>query len=71
MTTTQVRRLTPRECERLMGWPDDHTAHRIDHKTGAVIPQADSSRYRQCGNGMAAPVVEWIAHRINATEETP
>jgi DNA (cytosine-5)-methyltransferase 1 len=64
MTTTQVRRLTPRECERLMGWPDDHTAHRIDHKTGAVIPQADSSRYRQCGNGMAAPVVEWIAHRI-------
>lgn len=54
-----VRRLTPRECERLMGWPDDHTRWTAD---GKQIP--DSQRYRMCGNGVVAPVAEWIAHRI-------
>ena len=43
-------------------------AHRVDLKTGNVVAQADSSRYRQCGNGMASVVVEWIAHRIVAVE---
>jgi DNA (cytosine-5)-methyltransferase 1 len=59
-----VRRLTPRECERLMGWPDDHTRYRGT----PPVEQADSHRYKQCGNGMAAPVVTWIASRILATE---
>jgi DNA (cytosine-5)-methyltransferase 1 len=59
-----VRRLTPRECERLMGWPDDHTRYRTDPKTGEPGEQADSHRYKQCGNGMASPVVAWIARRI-------
>ena len=68
--TSTVRRLTPVECERLMGWPDGHTSHRVDFRTGRVVAQADSSRYRQCGNGMAAPVVEWIARRIVAVETT-
>jgi DNA (cytosine-5)-methyltransferase 1 len=68
-TTATVRRLTPRECERLMGWPDDWTRYRAT-PTGPV-EQADSHRYKQCGNGMAAPVVEWIARRIIATEDTP
>lgn len=54
-----VRRLTPRECERLMGWPDDHT--RWDRE-GNELP--DSARYRMCGNGVAAPVAEWIARRL-------
>lgn len=58
-----VRRLTPRECERLMGWPDDHTRYRLA-PDGTPVEQADSHRYKQCGNGMAAPVVEWIARRI-------
>ena len=58
-----VRRLTPRECERLMGWPDDHTRIRSNFQ-GDNIEQADSHRYKQCGNGMASPVVEWIARRI-------
>jgi DNA (cytosine-5)-methyltransferase 1 len=49
-----VRRLTPLECERLMGWPDDHTAG-----------QADSHRYKQCGNGVAAPVAQWVAQQLN------
>jgi DNA (cytosine-5)-methyltransferase 1 len=54
-----VRRLTPRECERLMGWPDDWTRYADD---GAEI--ADSHRYRMCGNGVVANVAEWIGRRI-------
>lgn len=48
-----VRRLTPKECERLQGFPDDWTAD-----------QADSNRYKQCGNAVAVPVVEWIITKI-------
>lgn len=54
-----VRRLTPRECERLMGWPDDHTRWT---DTGREI--ADSHRYRACGNGVVTPVAEWIGTHI-------
>jgi site-specific DNA-cytosine methylase len=50
---TMVRRLTPRECERLQGFPDDWTDG-----------QADSHRYKQMGNAVAVPVVEWIINRI-------
>jgi DNA (cytosine-5)-methyltransferase 1 len=57
--TMKVRKLTPVECERLMGWPDDHTRW---HKSGKE--QSDSSRYKQCGNGVAAPVAEWVADKI-------
>ena len=55
-----VRRLTPLECERLMGWPDNHTLHRADNKTAS-----DSNRYKQCGNGVVAPVAQWIAKHLN------
>ena len=48
-----VRRLTPLECERLMGWPDDWTAG-----------QSDTHRYKQCGNGVASPVATWIAQQL-------
>jgi site-specific DNA-cytosine methylase len=54
-----VRRLTPTECERLMGWPDDHTLYRSDGKTNS-----DSTRYKMCGNGVASPVAEWIGRYI-------
>jgi len=54
-----VRRLTPLECERLMGWPDGHTRYAAD---GREIP--DSHRYRLCGNGVVATVAEWIGHRL-------
>lgn len=59
-TATGVRRLSPRECERLMGWPDDHTQWAADGKQ-----IADTVRYRMCGNGVVAPVARWIAERIN------
>jgi DNA (cytosine-5)-methyltransferase 1 len=54
-----VRRLTPRECERLMGWPDDWTRWTAD---GQEIP--DSHRYRLCGNGVVSVVAEWLGHRL-------
>ena len=59
-----VRRLTPRECERLMGWPDDWTRWAAD---GSEV--ADSSRYRMCGNGVASPVAEWLGRCIVAAEQ--
>ena len=68
--STAVRRLTPRqrECERLQGFQDDWTAHRVDLKSGEVVAQADSARYRQMGNAVAVPVVEWIVGRIVAAD---
>ena len=59
--TMAVRRLTPLECERLMGWPDNHTLTKAD---GTI--QADTHRYKQCGNGVASPVAQWIAKHILA-----
>jgi DNA (cytosine-5)-methyltransferase 1 len=50
---TTVRRLTPKECERLQGFPDDWTAD-----------QADSNRYKQMGNAVTVPVAEWIMKRV-------
>ena len=54
-----VRRLTPIECERLMGWRDDWT---LFGDTGKKI--ADSSRYQMCGNGVASPVAKWVAEQV-------
>ena len=60
---TPLRRLTPVECERLMGWPDDWTRWGVT-ATGAVVELADSHRYRICGNGVVSPVAAWIGRRI-------
>lgn len=60
---TIVRRLTPLECERLMGWPDNYTAHGIDDD-GNTVAIANTNRYRICGNGIVATVTEWIGHRL-------
>ena len=62
-----VRRLTPTECERLQGFPDGWTSERFDEKKQEVIPQADSNRYKQMGNAVAVPVVEWIVRRLVET----
>lgn len=55
----RVRRLTPRECERLMGLPDDWTLVPYRGK-----PAADGPRYKAIGNSMAVPVMRWIGERI-------
>ena len=56
-----VRRLTPRECERLQGFPDDYTLIKYRGK-----PAADGPRYKAIGNSMAVPVMRWIGERIEA-----
>jgi DNA (cytosine-5)-methyltransferase 1 len=62
--TYAVRRLTPRECERLQGFPDDWTAIPYRGK-----PAADGPRYKAIGNSMAVPVMAWIGQRIKAWED--
>ena len=66
-----VRRLTPKECERLQGFPDDWNATGINDK-GAEVPISDAQRYRQLGNSIAIPIFEDIAHRlVDADERYP
>lgn len=60
----QVRRLTPRECERLQGFPDDYTLVLVRGK-----PAADGPRYKALGNSMAVPVMRWIGERVQMVEE--
>lgn len=61
--TPAVRRLTPRECERLQGFDDDYTLVPYRGK-----PMADGPRYRMLGNSMAVPVMRHIGQRIEAVE---
>ena len=63
MTQNEVRRLTPRECERLQGFPDDYTL--VLHKGK---PAADGNRYKALGNSMACNVMRWIGSRISASD---
>ena len=57
-----VRRLTPRECERLQGMPDDHT--RIPWRGKPADECPDGPRYKAIGNSMAVPVMRWIGERL-------
>jgi hypothetical protein len=61
-----VRRLTPRECERLQGFPDDYTLIPWRKKAAADCP--DGPRYKALGNSMAVNCMEWIGERITAFE---
>jgi len=58
-TPWAVRRLTPRECERLQGFPDDYTL--IPYRRGM---SADGPRYKALGNSMAVNVMDWLGQRI-------
>ena len=62
-TPLAVRRLTPVECERLQGFPDDWTNIPYRGK-----PAADGPRYKAIGNSMAVPVMRWIGERIDAVD---
>ena len=64
VNASAVRRLTPTECERLQGFPDDHT----------LIPwrgkmASDGPRYKALGNSMAVPVMRWIGERISKIDQ--
>jgi DNA (cytosine-5)-methyltransferase 1 len=56
----KVRRLTPKECERLQGFPDDWTAYADGQKI------SDTQRYKMCGNAVSVPVVELVAKKIRS-----
>ena len=64
--TRAVRRLTPVECERLQGMPDNHTRIPWRNKPAAECP--DGPRYKAIGNSMAVPVMRWIGERIETVE---
>nr|WP_294351491.1 phage N-6-adenine-methyltransferase [Providencia sp.] len=57
-----VRRLTPIECERLQGFPDNHT--KVPFKDKSIDDCPDGHRYRALGNSMAVPVMRWVGERI-------
>ena len=60
----QVRRITPRECERLQGFPDDYTLIEYRNKLAK-----DGPRYKAIGNSWAVPKFHWLGHRIQMIEE--
>jgi DNA (cytosine-5)-methyltransferase 1 len=68
LAAMQVRRLTPRECERLQGFPDNYTAIPWRGKPADQCP--DGPRYKALGNSWAVPVVRWIGRRIAAALPT-
>jgi DNA (cytosine-5)-methyltransferase 1 len=63
--SSAVRRLTPIECERLQGFPDNYTDIRLNDKQ-----TPDGPRYKAMGNSMAVPVMNWIGRRIQMVEDT-
>ena len=63
--TMQVRRLTPVECARLQGFPDDYLDITFNKK-----PATDGHKYKALGNSMAVPVMAWIGRRIQAAFQT-
>jgi DNA (cytosine-5)-methyltransferase 1 len=66
-STMAIRRLTPKECERLQGFPDDWTL--IPYRNKSVEQCPDGPRYKACGNSMAVPVMRWIGQRIEMVEQ--
>lgn len=62
-----VRRLTPRECERLQGFPDDHTRIAWRGKPAENCPLGP--RYKAIGNSMAVPVMAWLGQRIQMVDD--
>ena len=62
-----VRRLTPIECERLQGFPDNYTQIPWRNKDAHECP--DGPRYKAMGNSMAVPVMRWIGERIQMVED--
>ena len=64
----QVRRLTPKECERLQGFPDDYT--KIPYRKKSADDCPDGPRYKALGNSMAVPVMRWIGEKIEVSHDS-
>lgn len=62
ITYGKIRRLTPIECERLQGFPDDHTKYGIFD--GEIKEVSKTQRYKQCGNAVTVDVVQAIAEKV-------
>lgn len=60
---TKIRRLTPKECERLMNWPDDWTRWGINEK-GETVEMSDNQRYKMCGNGVVSAVIKELQKEL-------
>jgi len=67
LSSMQVRRLTPTECERLQGFPDNYT--KIAWRKRDAVGCPDGPRYKAIGNSMAVPVMHWIGKRIQMVED--
>lgn len=68
ITHGQVRQLTPRECERFMGFPDDYTKVPFNGKPADKC--SDSHRYKACGNSMCVNVMRWVGQRIQEVDSS-
>ena len=62
-----VRKLTPIECERLQGFPDDYT--KVPYKGKPADDCPDTPRYKALGNSMAVPVMRWIFERLDTASK--
>ena len=61
-TKMGIRKLTPLECERLQGLPDNFTKYRIQN--GEVVENRDAERYERCGRTVTIPVIEAIGKKL-------
>jgi len=59
---SSIRRLTPKECERLQGFPDDWTSEGIID--GEIVKISDTQRYKQCGNAVTVDIVALVAEKL-------
>ena len=60
-SVARIRRLTPIECERLQGFPDNHTEY--GDYDGQIIKVSNTQRYKQCGNAVTVDVVQVVAEK--------
>lgn len=63
LNSSKIRRLTPKECERLQGFPDDWTKYGIN-ENGEKVEISDSQRYKMMGNAVTVNVIAAIAERL-------
>jgi len=63
MKDSKIRRLTPVECERLQGFPDNWTKYGTNEKN-ETVEISDSQRYKMCGNAVSVPVIKYVIQKL-------